>query len=70
MDGKKLQIETKKYREESIVVSMRMPKDMLQDIDAVASETGRARNELLLTFLDYALKNTEIIKKQEEENYE
>lgn len=58
-----LRIEAKKYREESVVVSARIPKDMLQDIDFVAKETGRTRNELIVMFLDFALKNTEIVEK-------
>ncbi len=59
-----LRIEAKKYVEESIVISSRIPKDMLQDIDFVAKETGRTRNEIITMFLDYALKRTEIINKQ------
>ena len=59
-----LRIEAKKYVEESVVISSRIPKDMLQDIDFVAKESGRTRNEIITLFLDYALKNTEIIEKQ------
>ena len=59
-----LRIKAKKYVEESIVISSRIPKDMLQDIDFVAKETGRTRNEIITMFLDYALKRTEIINKQ------
>ncbi len=59
-----LKIEIKKYKEESVVVSARIPKDMLQDIDCVARESGRTRNEIITMFLDYALKNTEIIEKR------
>lgn len=58
-----LRIEAKKYLEESIVISSRIPKDMLQDIDFVAKKTGRTRNEIITMFLDYALKHTEIINK-------
>lgn len=59
-----LRIEAKKYREESVVISSRIPKDMLQDIDYVAKESGRTRNEVMTLFLDFALKHTEIIEKQ------
>lgn len=59
-----LKIEAKKYTEESIVISSRIPKDMLQDIDFVAKESGRTRNEIITMFLEFALKNTEIIEKQ------
>ena len=47
-----------------IEISARIPKDMLQDIDCVARESGRTRNEIITMFLDYALKNTEIIEKR------
>ena len=63
MDNKILKIEAKRYKEESVVVSARIPKDMLQDIDFVAKESGRTRNELISLFLDFALKNTEITER-------
>lgn len=59
-----LRIEAKRYREDSVVMSARIPKDMLQDIDFVAKESGRTRNEIVTMFLDFALKNTEIIDNQ------
>ena len=59
-----LRIETKQYVEESVVISSRIAKDMLQDIDFVAKESGRTRNEIITMFLDFALKKTEIIEKQ------
>ncbi|QWT53063.1 CopG family transcriptional regulator [Eubacterium sp. MSJ-33] len=63
MAEKVLRIEAKRYREDSVVMSARIPKDMLQDIDFVAKESGRTRNEIVTMFLDFALKNTEIIEK-------
>lgn len=60
-----LRIEAKKYTEESVVISSRIPKDMLQDIDFVAKESGRTRNEIIQMFLDFSLKHTEIIEKQD-----
>lgn len=64
MEENVLRIEAKRYREDSVVMSARIPKDMLQDIDFVAKESGRTRNEIVTMFLDFALKNTEIIDKQ------
>ena len=55
-----LRIEKKKYKEETVVISTRIPKDMLHDIDEVAASSGRTRNEIITIFLDFALKNTEI----------
>ena len=59
-----LRIKEKKYKEETVVISSRIPRDMLQDIDFVAKESGRTRNEIVTKFLDYALKHTEIIREQ------
>lgn len=60
MNEKKLKITPKKYTGESTIISMRLPKDMLRDIDAVAAETGRTRNELLALCIEFALGNMEI----------
>lgn len=57
-----LRIEAKRYRDESVVISSRIPKDMLQDIDLVAKESGRTRNEIMTMFLDFALKNSEVVQ--------
>ena len=63
MSDPKFQIKPKKYTGESSVVSMRMPKDMLRDIDAVAAKTGRTRNEFLMMSLEFALDHLEIEEK-------
>lgn len=60
MADKKLIITPKRYTEESQVISVRMPKDMLRDIDKVAQHTGRTRNEIILLGLEFALNNMEI----------
>ena len=39
---------------------MRMPKSMLADIDKVALETGRTRNEILMMSIEFALQHMEI----------
>lgn len=62
MEKPKLQITPKKYSGESSVISMRLPKDMLRDIDTVAEETGRTRNEIMLLSMEFALDNMEIQK--------
>ncbi len=61
MDNPKLIITSRKYTGETSIISMRIPKDMLKDIDKIADETGRTRNELLTTCLDFSLKNMEIL---------
>lgn len=56
-----LYIPKKKYTAESTVVSMRIPKDMLKDIDEAARLTGRTRNELLSMSIEFSLKHLKII---------
>ena len=60
MDEPKLQISPKKYTGDSTVVSIRIPKDMLQDIERISSKTGRTRNELMTTCLEFALDHLEV----------
>lgn len=57
---KKLVITAKKYRGESTVVSMRIPAELLQKLDSVVEKTGRTRNDLVQTCLEFALDNMEI----------
>jgi hypothetical protein len=59
----KLVIRPQKYCGETAVVSMRMPKNMLADIDMVATETGRTRNDILMMSLEFALRHMEVTKK-------
>ena len=60
MSEKKLIIQPHRYGGESAVISLRLPKDMLADIDRVAESTGRTRNEILVLSMEYALENMEI----------
>lgn len=57
---KKLVIHSQKYTGESKVISMRLPVDMLTEIDRVAKETGRTRNEIMQLSLEFALENMTI----------
>lgn len=63
MTDPKLEIIPKKYSGESTVISLRITKAMLADIDKIAAETGRTRNELMALGLEFALKHIEIIDK-------
>ena len=63
MTEQKLIITPKRYTEESQVISVRMPKDMLHDVDKVAQDTGRTRNEIILLELEFALRHMEITEK-------
>ena len=62
-----LKISPKKYAGETTIVSMRMAKDLLKDIDNIATLTGRNRNEILTMSLEFALNHMEIIMKEQEE---
>lgn len=62
MDVPKFQITSKKYASESSVVSCRLPKDMLKEIDKAAEITGRTRNEIITMSLEFALSHMEICK--------
>lgn len=54
---KKLIVSAKKYKSETSVVSLRLPVDMIERIDAVAEKTGRTRAEIISMGLDFALEN-------------
>lgn len=56
-----LQIKRKKYGGETTIVSMRVAKDLLKDIDTVAAVSGRNRNEIVVTCLEFALSHMEIV---------
>lgn len=57
-----LRVARKKYGGESTVVSMRIARELLRQIDAVAEATGRNRNEILTMSLEFALDHMEIEK--------
>ncbi len=42
------------------IVSARIPDDMLKRLDSICQQTGRTRNELLVTCVEFALDNIEI----------
>ena len=60
MTGPVFQVVPKKFTEESAVVSLRLPKDMLRAIDEAASQAGRTRNEFMSMSLEFALDHLEI----------
>ena len=65
MDAPKLKITPKKYVEDTTVISMRLPKDMLAELDKVAADTGRTRNDILTMGLEFALSHMEVAEKRE-----
>lgn len=57
MTERKLVIPTKKYRGDSTVVSVRLPNDLIARLDEIAVSTGRSRNELIQTCLEFSVEN-------------
>ena len=57
---KKLRIQSKKYRGETMVVSSRVPMDLIEKIDSAAKDSGRTRNEIIQLCLEFAIENIEI----------
>ena len=60
MEEIKFLLSPKRYKEETQVFSIRIPKDMLRDVDAVAQKTGRTRNEIIMMSLEFSLEHMEI----------
>lgn len=67
METPVLRISPKKYGGETTILSMRIPKELLKDIDAVANLTGRNRNEILTMSLEFALNHMEVVMKKQGE---
>ena len=59
-------IPKKKYGGDTTVVSMRISRELLKDIDKVADISGRNRNEILAMSLEFALNHTEILLQEDE----
>ena len=66
MDEPVFLIRQKKYVGETMVVSMRIPKDMLADIDKAAEVSGRTRNEIISMSLEFALNHMKITASDKE----
>ena len=57
MTDKKLVIPQKKFKGDSSVVSVRLPADLLKNLDDIATGTGRTRNEIVQMCLEFAVEN-------------
>ena len=60
-----LKIQKKKYSGDTTVVSVRMPKELLKDIDKVADLSGRTRNEIVTMSLEFSLNHTEVLTQEQ-----
>ena len=57
---KKLVITPKKYRGESLVISSRLTRELVERLDRIAEKTGRTRNEIIQLCLEFAADNLQI----------
>lgn len=60
METKKLVIASKKFRGDSMVVSTRLPNELVENLDKIAEQTGRTRNEIIQICIEFAMENLEI----------
>ena len=60
MPEKKLVIVSKKFRGDSSVVSVRLPNELIRILDEIAERTGRPRNEIIQTCIEFSVENLEI----------
>ena len=67
METPVLKVAHKRYTGESTVVSIRMPRDMVKEIDDIAAVTGHTRTELMMLCLEFSLNHMEIVSKEDTE---
>jgi len=60
MENEKLIIPQKRFKGDTSVVSARLPSEMIKELDRIAEETGRNRNEIIAICLEFALDNLSI----------
>ena len=65
MDDMKLIIEKKQYKGETSVISTRLPIEVIKDLDKIASDTGRTRNDIVQLCLEFAIEKIIIKEKKE-----
>lgn len=56
----KLHLSIKKFGRETTVISVRLPVDMLKQIDETCEKTGRKRNDIIIKSISFALENLAI----------
>lgn len=60
MNEEKLTLHPQKYRGGTVVISARIPRDLLKSLDTVADKTRRTRNEIIQLCLEFSLDRIEI----------
>ena len=59
MNNKPLKIK-RKYDDGNRVISVRIPEEILAELDALANASNRSRNEIINLILEHGIKNAEI----------
>lgn len=62
MNNEVLTIKERKYQGETEVVSARLPSELVKELNFIAKETGRSRNEIIEMCLTFAIHRVKIEK--------
>lgn len=60
-DKDKFIVRSKRSYGDNMVVSCRMPKELVKQLDEIGNRTGRTRNDLILKCVEFALDKVEVI---------
>ena len=66
MNTNRLIISSKKYKGDTSVFSVRLPSDMVRELDQITELTGRNRNEIISLCLEFAIDNMVVNDRNEE----
>lgn len=64
MAEKKLEITPKKYRGETTTVTVRLSVELVDEIDKIANQTGRTRNDIIHKCIEYGVDNISITEER------
>lgn len=62
MNDEMLTIKERKFQSDTEVVSARLPSELVKELNFVAKETGRSRNEIIELCLTFAVNRIKIEK--------
>lgn len=62
MNDEVLTIKERKYQGQTEVVSARLPSELVKELNFIAKETGRSRNEVIEMCLTFAVERVKIEK--------
>lgn len=66
MNKNRLVISSKKYKGDTSVFSVRLPLEMVKELDNISEITGRNRNEIISLCLEFAIENMVVNDSNEE----